>query len=249
MLKLNKSKCTSGVLKLLYIILALGLCAVIAFNIKRRPEVPIGTVTMKGIASFLFILTGLIAMTENAALPKYMGALTIAGACLGMIGDIVLDLKFVYPNDGDKYLKIGVISFLFGHLFYSGSLITAYGLNKINILFGIGGFVLCFIGVLIAEKILPVDMAKFRWITAVYIGVVGITLGLSVSYSIAEHAVQTRMFVVAMITFLVSDFLLSGTYFGLTEKDRKNQVAITLNHTIYYIAQYLIMLSLAFYKG
>ena len=40
-----------------------------------------------------------------------------------------------------------------------------------------------------------------------------------------------------------------GTYFGLTEKDRKNQVAITLNHTIYYIAQYLIMLSLAFYKG
>jgi hypothetical protein len=57
------------------------------------------------------------------------------------------------------------------------------------------------------------------------------------------------MFVVAMIAFLVSDFLLSGTYFGLTEKDRKNQVAITLNHTIYYIAQYLIMLSLAFYKG
>ena len=92
-------------------------------------------------------------------------------------------------------------------------------------------------------------MAKFRWITAVYIGVVGITLGLSVSYSIAEHAVQTRMFVVAMIAFLVSDFLLSGTYFGLTEKDRKNQFAITLNHSIYYIAQYLIMLSLAFYKG
>lgn len=234
---------------MLYIVLSIGICAVVVFNIKRRPDVPIGTVTIKGISSFFFILIGLIAMTENTALPKYMGALTIAGACLGMIGDIVLDLKFVYPNDGDKYLKIGFLSFLFGHLFYSASLITAYGLNKTNILFGLGGFVLCFIGVFVASKILPVDMGRFKWITAIYIGIVGITLGLSVSYSIAERAVNTRMFVVAMIAFLVSDFLLSGTYFGLTEKDRRNQVAITLNHSIYYVAQYLIMLSLAFYKG
>ena len=57
------------------------------------------------------------------------------------------------------------------------------------------------------------------------------------------------MFFAAMIAFLISDFLLSGTYFGITEKDRKNQVAITFNHSIYYIAQYLIALSLAFYKG
>ena len=234
---------------MLYIILALGLCAVIVFNIKRRPNVPIATVTIKGIASFFFILTALVAMTENSNLPKYMGALTIAGACLGLIGDIVLDLKFVYPDDGDKYLKIGFMSFLFGHFFYSASLITAYGLNITNILFGIGGFVLCFVGVFIAEKILPVDMGKFRWITAIYIGVVGITLGLSVSYSIAEHSIHTRMFFAAMIAFLISDFLLSGTYFGITEKDRKNQVAITFNHSIYYIAQYLIALSLAFYKG
>lgn len=235
--------------KMLYAVLALGLCAVIVFNIKRRPSVPIETVVIKGIASFFFIFTGLIAMTENTALPKYMGAFTIAGACLGLIGDIVLDLKFVYPDDGDKYLKIGFLSFLFGHAFYSASLITAYGLNKINVIFALGGFVLLFIGVLIAEKILPVDMGKYRWITAVYIGIIGVTLGLSISYSMAEHAVNTRMFVVAMIAFLISDFLLSGTYFGLNEKDRKNQLAITLNHSIYYIAQYLIMLSLAFYKG
>lgn len=234
---------------MLYIILALGLCAVIVFNIKRRPNVPIETVTIKGIASFFFILTALVAMTENAGLPKYMGALTIAGACLGLIGDIVLDLKFVYPDDGDKYLKIGFLSFLFGHLFYSGSLICAYGINIKNILFGVGGFILCFFGVFIAEKILPVYMGDFRWISAIYIGIVGITLGLSVSYSMAEHTIHTRMFLVAMIAFLISDFLLAGTYFGLTEKDRKNQVAITFNHSIYYIAQYLIALSLIFYKG
>ncbi len=234
---------------MLYVALTLGLCAVILFNIKRRPSVPIETVTIKGIASFFFILTGLIAMTENTALPKYMGALTVAGACLGLIGDIVLDLKFVYPNDGDKYLKIGFLSFLFGHLFYSASLITAYGINKTNILFGLGGFALCLLFVFVSDKILPIDFGKFKGITAVYIGIVGVTLGLSVSYSMAEHAIQTRMFVVAMIAFLVSDFFLSGTYFGLYEKDRKNQVAITLNHSIYYIAQYLIVLSLAFYKG
>ncbi|MBO5066357.1 MAG: hypothetical protein J6D06_09615 [Clostridia bacterium] len=234
---------------MLYVVLALGLCAVIIFSIKRRPDVAVSIVTIKGIASFLFILTGLIAMTENAVLPKYMGALTIAGACLGLIGDIVLDLKFVYPDDGNKYLKIGFMSFLFGHLFYSASLITAYGINKTNILFGAVGFAVCFIGVFIAERILPVDMGRFRLITAIYIGVVGIAVGLAVSYSMVEHSVHTRMFVIAMIAFLISDFLLSGTYFGITEKDRKNQLAITLNHLTYFIAQYLIVLSLAFYKG
>ncbi len=234
---------------MLYVALTLGLCAVILFNIKRRPSVPVETVTIKGIASFLFILTGLIAMAENPALPKYMGAFTIAGACLGLIGDIVLDLKFVYPDDGDKYLKIGFLSFLFGHLFYSASLISAYGLNKTNIIFAVGGFLLHLLFVLVSDKILKIDFGKFKGITAVYIGIVGATLGLSVSISMTEHAVNTRMFVVAMIAFLVSDFLLSGTYFGLEEKDRKNQVAITLNHSIYYIAQYLIVLSLAFYKG
>ena len=51
------------------------------------------------------------------------------------------------------------------------------------------------------------------------------------------------MLFVGGVFFLISDLILSGTYFG-EGKDRP--VDIVTNHMTYYIAQYLIALSIAF---
>ena len=59
-----------------------------------------------------------------------------------------------------------------------------------------------------------------------------------------KNACCVMMFV-ASIFFAVSDFILSGTYFG---EGKSRPVDIITNHATYYIAQYLIALSLCFLK-
>ncbi len=47
------------------------------------------------------------------------------------------------------------------------------------------------------------------------------------------------------IFFLISDLILSGTYFG---EGKNRPVDIIINHVTYYIAQFLIASSLLFLK-
>jgi uncharacterized membrane protein YhhN len=232
-----------------YTFLVLGIVAVIVFLFKRKVVVPLSTVVAKGISSLLFIFTALFAFIGNPDCPDYLGAFAVAGACMGMIGDIVLDLKYTYPTDADKYLKTGFISFLIGHVFYYCSLIAAYGAEIENFLHSLCAGLVVFIFVVFSEKIMKIKFGKFKWITAIYMGVVGLTVGLGFSYILSDRNTHTVMFFVAMILFLLSDMLLSGLYFGTREKDKKNQVAITFNHIFYYMAQYLIAASLIFYRG
>ena len=103
--------------------------------------------------------------------------------------------------------------------------------------------------VMFAEKPMKVKYGEFKKLTAVYTGVIGLIVGLGLSHAFYTPNTHTIMFGVAMVFFLLSDGLLAGTYFGIDEKDRKNQVSITVNHLFYYLAQYLIAASLIFYRG
>lgn len=232
-----------------YLLLFLGICSVIVFICNRKANVPLNTVIMKGVASLLFVFTALFAFIGNPECPECVGAFTVAGACMGMLGDIVLDLKYTYSKDSDKFLRLGFISFLIGHLFYFGSLIAAYGAEIKNFLLALFAGVVMFTFVMCSEKFMKIKYGKFKLITAIYIGVVGLAVGSGFNYAVLEHNTHTIIFAVAMIFFLLSDALLAGLYFGIDEKDRKNQVAITFNHSFYYIAQYLIATSLIFYRG
>lgn len=232
-----------------YLFLVLGVIAVIIFCFNRKAVVPLNTVVIKGIASIFFVFTALFAYIGNPDCPDYLGGFTVAGACMGMIGDIVLDLKYTYSKDSDKFLRMGFISFLIGHLFYFVSLISAYGAEIKNFIFALCGGAIMFVFVMLSEKILKIKYGRFKKVTAVYIGIVGLTVGLGNSYALFETNTHTVIFAVAMCLFLLSDALLAGLYFGIDEKDRKNQAAITFNHLFYYIAQYLIAASLIFYRG
>ncbi len=232
-----------------YIFLVLGIVAVIIFLFNRKAVVPLNTVIIKGTASILFIFTALFGFIGNPVCPDYLGAFTVAGACMGTIGDIALDLKYTYSKDSNNFLRVGFISFLIGHLFYFASLIFTYGVEVENLIHALCGGVFMFIFVMVSEKFMKIKFGKFKAITAIYIGIVGLTVGLGFGYAISESNTHTIMFAVAMILFLISDGLLAGLYFGINEKDRKNQVAITFNHLFYYIAQYLIAASLIFYRG
>lgn len=232
-----------------YFFLAVGLITAIIFNCTRKPAVTLNMVIIKGFASLCFIFTGLFSFVGNPECPSYMGAFTVVGACFGLIGDIVLDLKYVYKKDADKYLNTGFLSFLIGHLFYSASIIYGYGFKLYPVLFGVLCFGCGIVFALLAEKVMKLNYGKFKLVTIMYTSVINTTFGLSFAYMVAEPSAHTIIFTIGMFLFFVSDGILSRTYFSINEKDHHSRPAVILNHSSYFIAQYLIAISLIFFRG
>lgn len=235
-----------------FLFLALGVASAVVFICLRTANVELKHAVLKGVTSVFFILTGLFAFTENPECPKFLGAFTVAGAIFGMLGDVSLDLKYVYDKDFGSYLKIGFINFLIGHIFYSIAMLCTYfgEYSFINVLVSVVFGALMFFGVSTTEKLLDLEYGKFKRISSIYMAVIGFTFALSVSLMISEKfTLHTILLVVGMTLFLVSDALLSGLYFGKDEKRRTNRLTIILNHAVYYAAQFTIALSLSFYRG
>ena len=229
-----------------YFFLSFGIIAAIIFICLRKPQVTLNVVILKGLASLGFIFTGVFAFVGNTDCPDYLGAFVVAGACFGLIGDIVLDLKYLYKADADKYLNTGFISFLIGHLLFAGGLIYTYGFNAYVFAYTVLCFVCGVLFAIVAEKVLKLKYGKFKLVTVLYTAVLNSTFGMAFAYTIAKPCTQLIVFTVGLFFFLLSDLILSRTYFSQNVKDHSNRLAVVLNHSAYYLAQYLIVCSLIF---
>ena len=228
----------------------LGIAATIVFLIKRTANVTTDVVAIKSLASMGFILSGLFFFINNEACPDYLGAFTVGGACFGVLGDIVLDLKYSRLNDADRCTKLGFWSFLFGHIFYSIAMVSAYGIELTNIICVTIGIIAGIIIAIATEKVMKLEYCKFKRITILYTAVLCMTLGFAGGYTITEnYTLHSVLLNIGFALFVLSDAFLAGLYFSKKEKDRTNRTAIVLNHLTYFAAQYIIALSLAFYRG
>ncbi len=233
-----------------YIFLALGIAVTIFFLTRRKCVVSTDVVAIKSLSSMGFILSSIFFFVENDACPDWLGAFTVGGACFGMLGDIVLDLKYSSLNDVDRCTNLGFVSFLIGHIFYSTAMVSVYGIELINAICVIAGIIAGIVITILTEKVMKLQYGKFKKITLLYVSVLCVTLGLSGSYTLTEHySLHSVLLNVGFLLFVISDAFLANIYFSPKEKDRTNRVTIVLNHATYYAAQYIIALSLAFYRG
>jgi len=233
-----------------YFFLVLGIIATIIFLTKRTAFVTIDVVAIKSLASMGFILSGIFFFINNEICPDLLGAFTIGGACFGMLGDIVLDLKYTRLNDADRCTNLGFWTFLIGHIFYSIAMVSVYGIELINIICVAIGVVAGVIIAIATEKIMKLEYGKFKKITILYTAVLCMTLGFAGGYTITEnYTLHSVLLNIGFALFVLSDAILAGLYFSKKEKDRTNRTSIVLNHLTYYAAQYIIALSLAFYRG
>ena len=83
-----------------------GAVFLILFIMKCKNERSVTGVFLKNAASVFFILTAICSCYQNPDHWRY-GMLIISGLVFGMLGDVYLDLKWVYPNDMKKYLIMG----------------------------------------------------------------------------------------------------------------------------------------------
>ena len=199
-------------------------------------------------ASVLFLLTAGVSvlMSSGAVWERYKFLFlgVIFGQVCGLLGDYWLDMKDMYQQHHDAYVFAGFSSFLVGHLFFVAGLLKTYGASPRTLLFMAGAALLLCAAVLATEKPMKLSYGKFKGITAGYTAVFGLSVAASLlSYLYAGRSPQALVMNIGLVVFLLSDLVLSGTYFG-EGKDRPADIA--LNYIFYYGGQFTIALSLLF---
>ena len=236
------------------LIFGVCVCLVLAsfFIVVRTKNGEVEGVATKALASVGFVALGLFLMATKAGqndFSRYSSILIICGLVCGLVGDILLDLKVIYPFHEDKYLTFGMISFLVGHLFFIGSMglifadIMAKSLIIPTIVILVVSAVLA-IGIwFITSRYMHLDYGKYALLSTVYAGILLFTTIFSAYLAVATMSPALFVMAVGFVLFLASDLVLSLQYFGGKQSVKS---LIIINHTLYYLAQILIAISIYF---
>lgn len=225
---------------LYFIALIAGIALTVLFLVLRVKKTDCRAAVAKAVASLFFILTALAAAYANGSEAVYKYSLFIAGGLVcGLLGDIWLDLKFVYPQDGDFLTYAGFLSFAGGHFLYTAAVAVGIGFDYRALLCALAAGILAAVVIYFTEKPMKLKYGKFKLISCFYAAVLfGITV-FCVSTAIFVEANRTVSIVMSAgaVFFIISDLILSGTYFG---EGKNRPFDIVTNHVTYYIAQFVI---------
>jgi len=189
---------------------------------------------LKGLASLVFVLIGFVGWLQSPS--SNFTNCVFAGLLLGMLGDILLNLRFVYPDKGQKIFLGGIAAFLIGHILYLCALIPSVKHLYVDIAIGA---VLAAALLIYIFKTMKVKLA-FKIFGIVYLGAVIIMTCMALDIAFFAASPRTITFAIGAILFTVSDIvLIFNTFSDVT----KFSLRIT-NLSLYYIGQVLIACSL-----
>jgi uncharacterized membrane protein YhhN len=226
-----------------YIVLPIGLIMSFIFCILRRTGFSLRNLILKSISSLCYLLTAVFALISNPNGYTY-GSLIIFGGALGLVGDILLDLKGLYKQDESVYLRGGFIFFLVGHVFYSSAIVFQTRMKWWLVLLAIGISILISFGNNWSAKITKVHFGAYRKIVFIYVIFLSITMVLSIIAAITSGFEKKYVLLtIGAICFTLSDAVLSSTFFG---RGKDGSFYLFINHFLYYAGQYLIAASVLF---
>lgn len=225
--------------------MALGAVCLTLFLIEKIRGYSLKEALIKSFTSFLFIALAAYCNYKNGNKP--FGVFVICALALGMLGDVWLELKYVFRDHERMFTFAGFISFAIGHVLYiTGMMVTLYSEYPWFSIFAPIAFgLLCGVAILIMEKPMKMKYCEYKLICFIYgtflFTTLGTTLFLSI-YSGFQVAPFVMLFAGAVL-FAISDLILSGTYFG---EGKERPVDLITNSVTYYMAQYVIAFSLFF---
>ena len=222
-----------------YIAMGIGVAVSLAFVFVRSGGNSVRNLIFKSVSSLFFMLSAVFAVIENYTNAAQYGSLIIMGGALGLVGDILLDLKGVYKKDANNYLKGGFIFFLIGHVFYTAALIHFTKLDWWKVLISAAVAIAVGAVMIATANIMRVHYGKYRRIVFFYVCFLIMT---NVTAIFGEMSMI--LMAIGATLFTISDAILSNTYFG---RGFDGGIWLFLNHFAYYAGQYLIASSVFFF--
>lgn len=194
----------------------------------------------KAVASLGFIMIGILAISEgvnNIQAAVYI----LFGLVMGLVGDIVLDLKVIYDGKEEEglYLTGGMVSFGIGHILYFVAILAFLEVFSI-VTGGLIGICVAIAAALTAAIILAgkylfkFNFGKFIIHSIIYAFMLTFMCVFSIALWIKLGTTLMLPFALGMILFLLSDVVLTQMYFG---GQKKNNLLCVINHILYYAAQ------------
>jgi uncharacterized membrane protein YhhN len=214
----------------------------IGFMVIRVTRKPVEGMLAKAVASVGFLTIGVAALTVKGTAIPFGAPLIVLGMALGLIGDIVLDLKRAHSEFAGLYLTSGMVSFIAGHIVYLiAILLIAINLYNIDLLLqalvsaGIG-VAMGPVTVIVSEKGMKANFGKHRILSGAY-GALLIFFTVFTLWLTIINMAFLLMFI-GIVLFLLSDLVLSQMYF--CEGKSEDKVLVVVNHTLYYAAQIVV---------
>lgn len=191
---------------------------------------------LKGCASLMFVCLGAWALSGHSS---SFGVLVMVGLVLGMVGDVLLNMRFLYTGSAsNKVFAVGILAFLSGHFLYIAALIgrsTAILLPAV-----VTCAVLSVISVPQLIKHVTAPSRGLKIFGYVYLVIVIAMFSLAACLLVTGGVCPLHLlFFAGALLFVVSDFIMIYYSFG-----KKLKLLRVANLLLYYVAQLLIALTI-----
>lgn len=226
-------------------LLIVGILATAVFLVLRVQRGGIAALYAKAVASLCFIATAIAATNENRLFLDFGSWMTF-GLVFGLLGDVWLDLKWIYLQDKDSYLYSGFIFFLLGHVCFVTAVFKVGPYTPASLIVAFAAALVIALVAILLEKPLKMHYGKFKWIVFLYSFMLALTMTMAMTLAVVTgfEKMWTVMSVGGLL-FLLSDLVLSGMYFG---EGKNTSFNVILNHTLYYAAQFIMAATVLFAK-
>lgn len=217
----------------MYILIPACLCIAALFIYQEYLKKYTAAVILKGLASLCFVIFGFLASKGGT-----VSNTILIGLSLGMIADVLLNLRYVFEAKGRLIFLVGILVFLSGHIAYLAAVLPMNTQPWICILIGI-----ILTAVLMKWLFTKITAAKaFKIFGIVYIGAIVILNCIAFFNLFVSYSTFKLTFAAGVFLFLISDIVLILNTFG---SESRFSLRIT-NLSLYYIGQILIAFSLLY---
>ena len=227
------------------ILLSASFILVTWFSYEKCKGYSLKAVFIKSMCSMLFIALAAYGLFKSGY--HHFTPFAVIALALGMLGDIALEMKYVYKEKDKELTYAGLVVFGLGHIFYITGLFFEF-FNVDGLLYAVIPFIFGVImafACMVIEKPFKLKYGSFRFITFLYAITLFSDLGLAFSLSLMHGFTNTPliMIFVGMALFAISDLILNNTYFG---EGHEKPIDLVSNTFMYYIAQNLIAFAICF---
>ena len=231
------------------LLLAVGAVLLALYIREKIRAYSVKAVLLKALVSTLFIAVGVYGSFLCAAkgVVTPLCPFVVLGLVCGLLGDIWLDLKYVFPEKDEPFTYAGFGVFGAGHLlFIAGMLLSYYPAGRpMAVILPVLLALALSVGNALMEKPMKLRYGKLRGVVIAY-GVLLFSMVLiagSLALAHGRRETPLNLLFIGGVFFALSDLILSGTYFGV---GKERPVDLALNYLTYYPAQFLIASALVF---